>query len=179
MSGLSRIPQVVDPRTGEVIDLTLNPDRLAGITYELDHHRRQVVDALKLIEDELRRQMGERTLWPVGDYEITLEGANRSEWDAEELEGVLRDLIDRGEINAGAVTEVIRHETVVSAREAGRLVKQLTGPARVAVERCRTWQRQRGRLKVRDASESSEETTRGDEDSSPTPNLPQHGRRPL
>jgi hypothetical protein len=148
LTELARIPQVVDPRTGEIIDLTLAPNRLAGFTHDLEQHKRLVVDTLKIVEDELRRQMGDRTLWPVGDWEITLEAANESVWDAEELEGVLRDLVDRGEVNAGSLTGIIRHETVVSRTEAGRLVKQLTGPARMAVERCRTWQRKRGRLRV-------------------------------
>ena len=105
--------------------------------------------ALRAIDNELRHRMGDRTIWPVGTYEVGIEGANESVWDGDELEAVLRDLVETGEVRAGDVTEVIRHETTVSRRDAGRLAKQLTGRARDAVEACRTWRHKPGRIVVK------------------------------
>ena len=62
---------------------------------------------------------------------------------------MLRHLVETGQVQAGQVTEVIRHKTTVSRSEAGRLAKQLTGRARDAVEACRTWQRKPGRIVVK------------------------------
>ena len=39
-------------------------------------------------------------------------------------------------MQAGELTEVIRHPTIVSLSQAQRLVERLSGDARIAVERC-------------------------------------------
>ena len=142
-------PLTVHPSTGEVLDLAASSDTIAGWHYQLTLIRRAADTALRDVDAELRQRMGERTLWPIGEYEVTVEGANKSEWDWDELETVLRDLVETGAVQAGNVTEVIKHETTGSAREAGRLSKQLTGAAHDAVEACRTWVRHRGRLVVK------------------------------
>ena len=141
---------VAHPATGEVLDVHgATGDQLAEWHQQMRMLKAAADETLKDIDAELRQRMGERTLWPAGEWEISVEGANKSVWDGDELEPVLRELVETGVVQAGDVTEVIRHETTVSAREAGRLVKQLTGRARDAVEACRTWERQRGRLVVK------------------------------
>ncbi len=139
---------VVHPATGEVLDLADGADQLAAWHDQLHTIKRAADEALRAVDAELRQRMGERTLWPVGEWEVGLSGVNESEWDGEALEVVLRDLVESGVVQAGAVTEVIRHQTTVSRSEAGRLAKQLTGRARDAVEACRTWHRKPGRIVV-------------------------------
>ena len=82
-----------------------------------------------------------------------------SVWDADELEAALRDLVEAGEVQAGDVTEIIRHVTTVNGTEADRLVKRLTGLAKDAVERCRSW-RAPGRSPSNKPSPSPTERTR-------------------
>ena len=140
--------RVVHPATGEVLDLALTSDQLAQWHYELTELKRAIGEALPRIDAELRTRMGGCELWPVGAFEVSLQNVNESLWDAEQLETVLRELVETGAVQAGNVTEVIRHETTVSRSEAGRLAKQLTGRARDAVEACRTWRRKSGRIVV-------------------------------
>jgi hypothetical protein len=141
---------VVHPATGEVLDIPdSGGDQLAQWHHQLVTLKRAADQALREVDGELRRRMGERTLWVAGAYEVAVEGANESVWDGDELETVLRELVEAGTVQAGAVTEVIRHETTVSRSEAGRLAKQLTGRARDAVEACRTWKRRPGRIVVK------------------------------
>jgi hypothetical protein len=150
MTGEIVAAAVVHPATGEVLDvLGGGGDQLAEWHDQLAAIKRAADAALHLVDGELRKRMGERTLWPTGTWEVGIEGANESVWDADELEVVLRHLVETGAVQAGAVTEVIRHQTVVSRSEAGRLAKQLTGRARDAVEACRTWQRKPGRIVVK------------------------------
>ena len=143
-------PLVVHPATAEVLD-TANAggDQLAQWHDQLAAIKRAADVALKDVDNELRRRIGDRKLWAAGEWEISLTGSNKSEWDADELEAVLRDLVAHGVVHAGDVTDVIRHETIVSAREADRLSKQLTGAAHTTVENCRTWVRQPGRIVVK------------------------------
>ena len=151
MSGQELLPPlVVHPATAEVLDTTnAGGDQLAQWHDQLAAIKRAADVALKDVDAELRQRMGDRKLWAAGEYEVSVTGANKSEWDGEELEAVLRDLVAHSVVQAGDVTDVIRHETSVSAREADRLSKQLTGAAHTAVEACRTWVRQPGRIVVK------------------------------
>jgi hypothetical protein len=149
MTGEVVAPTVVHPATGEVLDLVAGADQLAEWHDQLTTIRAAATEALRAVDAELRQRMGDRQLWPTGEWEIGLTGVNESEWDGDALEAVLRELVEEGIVQAGSVTEVIRHETTVSRSEAGRLAKQLTGKAREAVEACRTWRRKPGRIVVR------------------------------
>jgi hypothetical protein len=103
------------------------------------------------IEAELRRRLKQhdRTIVVLDGWEIALEAGNESVWDSDELEGVLRDLVDNGVVTAGELTGIIRREPVVSRTDANRLAARLSGAARTAVEACRTWrQKSPGRVRV-------------------------------
>jgi hypothetical protein len=144
---------VVHPATGELLPAldTQPPERLAEMLFAVRELQARLKDFGVLVEDELRGRMETRgrRLWVVGDYGLGLESRNESVWDGEELEGVLRDLVDQGVVTAGELTGLIRHETVVSRTEANRLTGRLSGAAKAAVEACRTWKRvSRGRVKV-------------------------------
>ena len=143
---------VAHPVTGELLDNldSQPPAVLAEALFELRARKARMRTSERALEAELRRrvELRERAVHIVGDYEISAKPESRREWDADELEGVLRELLDRGVVHAGELTEVIRHETFVSASEALRLLNRLSGDARTAVERCYRWQKKPGRLIV-------------------------------
>jgi hypothetical protein len=140
---------VVDPATGELLEAlhTQPPERLADVAFELRARQGELRKMQQAVEAELRRRMviRDRRLVVFGDYEVKL--TRESVWDAEELEGVLGELVDRGAVHASELTRVIRRETTVSRTEANRLLTRLSGSARDAIERCMSW-RTSGRLQI-------------------------------
>jgi hypothetical protein len=142
---------VAHPITGELLDAieAQPPAVLADALLALRERQSQLRKMERVVEDELRRRLAgrERTIVVWGDYEVESRSASRREWDADELEGTLRELLDRGAVDARDLTEVIRHETIVSGVEANRLMTRLSGDAKRAVERCFRWV-QKGQPKV-------------------------------
>ncbi len=134
---------VVHPTTGEQLDALDQqpPGVLADALFELRERAGAHRKMERALEDELRRRMGtrERTVFVFGDYEVAARPRSRREWDADELEATLRELLDQGTVHAGELTEVIRHETIVSGKEALGLLGRLSGDAHDAVERCFRW----------------------------------------
>jgi hypothetical protein len=140
------------PATGEIISIAGAPPAvLADAWTALRERERQLKEWRGLVEDQLRILLAvrqRRGAWPVGDFEISVKGGRYSEWDGEQLEIVLRELVDDGVVLAGEVTDVIRHETTVSASAADRLSRRLAGEAHRAVEACREWKDRRGSIEV-------------------------------
>lgn len=136
---------VVHPATGELLlDLDQQPPEVLAEAFALMKVREAELAAWrKLIAAELERRlsMRQRSVWLVGDYEVRHEAGNESVWDADELERVVRELIDEGVISASEVTDLIRHETIVSRTAAKRLQARLTGHAERAVRACCTWRK--------------------------------------
>lgn len=134
---------VVHPSTGEVLDAldAQPPSALADALLALRERHSELRKMERALEDELRRRMATRgrALLVFGDFEVAVRAGRKSEWDADDLEATLRELLDQGTVQAGELTEVIRHPTVVSLSQAQRLVDRLSGDARAAVERCRRW----------------------------------------
>jgi hypothetical protein len=126
------------PETGQSVELVTLADALALIKQrktELEHARR-------LLDDELRRRVTEHggapgRVWITGEYELKL--VHGREWDADELEGVLRALVDDGVLTPREVLGVIRHEPKVNGTNAARLLDRLDGDAHAAVRACHTW----------------------------------------
>lgn len=148
----SSVPAVVHPRTGELLDLGAQPtDALAEAFLAIRDYEREVKGWRTAVEGELRNRHtshGGKVLI-AGDYEVHLQGGNESVWDADELETVLRALVDEGAVDPRELVGVIRHETTVSRTEANRVLDRLGGRARAAMETCRTWRRKgSGRLEV-------------------------------
>lgn len=136
---------VVHPSTGEIIgDLQAAPPEILADTYlHLQDKERQLKEWRQLLATELqaRLEIRQRTLMVVGDYEIRYEVGNESMWDAEELELVLRELVDQGVITAAEGVGVINRKVDVNRTEAKRLQARLTGHAQAAVKACCTWRR--------------------------------------
>lgn len=138
---------VVHPMTGEcypVPGLDAVPGEWladAWVALREQHSRLRKMQAA--IDAELRRRLDVRgrSRMLLGEFDVAVEQRRESEWDADELERVVRTLIDEGVVDAREVTELIRHETTVSRREAQRLVDRLVGDAKRRVEACRSWRR--------------------------------------
>ncbi len=130
---------VVHPLTGEALDVgDLDGNRLAELHDQLVAIGRLQRQAVTATGHELRQRFGDRRKpFVTGAWEVSI--GSTSVWDADELEAVLRDLVETGQLHAGDVTEVIRHVTSVNGNEANSLVKRLTGLAKDAVERCRSY----------------------------------------
>lgn len=133
---------VVHLGTGEVIvDLTAQePETLAEALLLLRERAAELRRMGQLVEAELKERMADRrpgAAWPVGEFE--LKRVNEAEWDAAELEGVLRDLLERGELTVRDIEGVFRQKVEVSRSTMNRLLDRLSGPAHEAVKRCRTW----------------------------------------
>ena len=152
---------VVHPQTGEVLDLEHDGlERLGDVHILLKAAEQALRDMRTTLEGELRHRFAvvmdergvvnpsSRHFVAVGNLELRIAGGNESEWDADELERVLRELIDEGALTAGDVTDVIRHETTVSRSNANRLLDRLGGSAYARVAACRTWRRKSGYVRV-------------------------------
>ena len=135
---------VVHPHTGEVLDdlSTVPPERLADALVALRDRQAEVRRMESAIARELESRLAtrQRKLWLVGEYELRLEQGNESVWDADELEVVLRRLVDEGVVSASECVGLISRDPVVSRSEAKRLLTRLDGPAAKAVKDCMTWQ---------------------------------------
>jgi len=146
---------VVHPSTGEYLGDAhaleqAPPELLADAFAAIERRMSELREMRKLLDHELARRLDikDRKRWTWGDYEVSLEGGRRREWDGDQLEQVVRDLVDAGVIGAGEVTDLIRHETNVSGTAGNKLRARLSGASLRAVDDCWTWQDGRRRLEV-------------------------------
>jgi hypothetical protein len=118
-------------------------ERLAEVMLELDEYTKRMRATRKLIDAELARRLDVRgrDKLAIGDYELHRKTRNESVWDADELELVLRRLVDEGTVDASELVGVIAHETTVGKRRAQEVVDRLAERERRLVEQCRTWKR--------------------------------------
>jgi hypothetical protein len=121
----------------------LPAERLAEVMLELDEASKRMRATRKLLDAELARRLDVRgrDKLHIGEYELHRKSRNESVWDGDELESVLRRLVDEGVVDARELVGVIAHETTVSKREASRLAERLAARERRLVEQCRTWKR--------------------------------------
>jgi hypothetical protein len=129
----------VDPRDGRVLgDMTVEPSTvLADLVLELKRRESELRSWRDVVEAELRGRLAaeHRRLAVVGDYELRVD-SGRGEWDGDELEGVLRALIDDGTLAVRDVTGIVTRQTKVDGHAARRLLNSLTGPPKAAVGDC-------------------------------------------
>jgi hypothetical protein len=138
--------------TGEVLErLDEQPPETLAEAFHLAQEReaeaKRWADALAA---ELRRRlkMRQARLVVFGDWEVESTVTRESVWDADELEGTLRRLVDEGVVRAGDVADVIVREPVVARAKAKALASRLDGDARAAVQAACTWREKPGKLTV-------------------------------
>jgi hypothetical protein len=139
----TQMPVVVDPISGEVhADARdLESDRLAQLAYRLRQAEAERRLWRSAIEDELRSRLERegRKEAIVGDYALAITSGKRREWDADELEGVVSDLVDSGVLAAGEIAELITREAKVNGTLARQLLERMTGAPHEVLASCFTW----------------------------------------
>lgn len=146
----------VHPSTGEILGLDRDLDELAADYAELQDVKRNADAGLRKLDAELRTRLGNRRIAVGEGWEVR---ARRSRvWDGEELEGVLRDLYDRGRLHAADTAGITRREIKVSGTAALALADRLGDGDGAEIRRCATWRD--GRVEVAPAAQlTSEEQT--------------------
>lgn len=142
--------EVLDPRTGEVVDFyeAAHP-YLVDVLLVLRDYEQKIKGWRQVVEDELVRRHGDRrSAQVVGSHEVDVDRGYSRVWDADELEGVLNDLWERGVELPGHAVEILSRETKVDGRKAQALLNRVDGDTLVELRRCFKWE-QRGRAKVR------------------------------
>lgn len=136
---------VVHPATGEVLDeLASQPPEVLADAYLAVKDELARLEAIRrALRAELQQRLTIRGVarMTVGDYEVGQSHGRRSVWDGDELEHVVRDLLDAGAITHRDIDGLIKHETKVDGRRANSLSSRLVGPHKAAVENCRTWEK--------------------------------------
>ena len=143
----SQTALVIHPVTGEVLGTgrtleAVGDEDVAEVWIALKAREKELRDMRRIVETELARRCDIRGRPRVlmGNFEVTSKPRRESVWDAEEVERVVRELLDRGVLEARVVTDLIKHETTVSRSNAQSVVDRLSGEDRRALEACRTWQ---------------------------------------
>jgi hypothetical protein len=142
---------LVDPRSGEVIDLTsAPPEQLIDVVLECRRREGLMQTWRRGCENELRRRLGDRKLAVFGDHEVRVDSGRGKEWDGVMLRDVILDLIDRSVLAAGEIPEgLVTTQVKVDGNAANRLLDRLQGGDREVVAECFRWvQKGRPRLTV-------------------------------
>lgn len=142
---------IVHPGTGEVIVLADELDiALAGLHQELVQIVAGARAAMGYIEEELANRMtaAGRRQQDVGEYTLRLRTGRSRQWDPDDTEAALHELVESGVIKAKEAIDVVRREPKVNGREALALLDRLDGEARTALERCYQWQEGRRGVQI-------------------------------
>jgi hypothetical protein len=136
--------RIVHPGTGELLEQlhAQPPETLADALAAVRARQAELKNMTAALETELRRRMAlrGRKLTVFGDWEVEIKPpSNESVWDADELEATLQTLVDDGVARAGELTGIINRDPTVSRTAANELLRRLSGSARTAVDRCRTF----------------------------------------
>lgn len=141
---------VVDTYSGEVIDLAaVEHEFLVALTVELRRREAQIKQYREAAEAELVERHGDRKVPQVlGDFEVNVERKWSRDWDADELQGVLDDLVERDLLDSRQASGLVRVIAKVNGTEAQRLLNRLEGEALVAVQDCFVWKEARPKVTV-------------------------------
>jgi hypothetical protein len=136
------VTEVINPATGELMDrLDQAPtETLAEVYGAVRAQQVRLEDMRRALKGELQNRLEVRGVarMTVGAYEVGESHGWRSKWDGQQLEAVVRDLLDAGVITTRDVADLIRHEAVVNGHAANSLSRRLVGAHKAAVEDCRT-----------------------------------------
>jgi hypothetical protein len=128
---------VAHPLTGEVlVDLDQQPPELLAHALVVVRDRTAALAAgQRALERELRRRLKilDRKTAVFGEWEVEATTTRESEWDVDELERAMAQLIDDGVIRAAEVTDVVTRTPTVSRSKAKALRDRLDGAAREQV----------------------------------------------
>jgi hypothetical protein len=140
-------------RDGELLEALDQqpPETLADALAAIRERQHQLDEIERAFADELRRRLKilDRKLATFGDWEVERTVRRSSEWDADDLERTMGELVAEGVVKAGEIADVITREPVVSRSKAAALAKRLDGTASTRVKAACTWKEKPGPLTVK------------------------------
>jgi hypothetical protein len=152
MTGRADI-EAANPRTGEVLEHLDQqpPEKLAEAYAEIVARQAELARWGDALNGELRRRLKlvKRSLHVWGDWEVEAKQVRESEWDVEELRGVIDDLVSEGVIQKRETTDLfVTPQPYVARARARELAARLSGDAKAAVQACCTWKDKSTKLTV-------------------------------
>jgi len=155
---------LVDPRSGEVINLTAaTTTQIVDVVLECIARQGELTTWRKAGEAELKRRLEAegRRVAVVGNHELRIDTGWRRDWDAEQLRYALDELARRGVIAAGEIPDgLIRLE--VNGTKALQVLNRLSGEAREFVEDCYRTVSKPPRLTITDVPNLADALPRGE-----------------
>jgi hypothetical protein len=137
----TEVAAIVRPDTGELLDeLAAAPPEVLAEFYSAIRDEEARLKAMReSLRSELQARLAVRgvAVMTAGDYEIGVKHGRRSRWDGQELERVVRDLLDAGAVTARDVEGLLSHDVSVNGNVANSLSRRLVGAHKAAVENCR------------------------------------------
>jgi hypothetical protein len=115
-------PVLVNPQTGEALDLTAPTEDLASWFAAVRELELQIRERKQRVTSELLRRMDRGAAWTVrvGQFKLTAPSpAPVEEWDGVELRAALLELVDDGTLDIAAVDAAVETVITYKPRKAG------------------------------------------------------------
>jgi hypothetical protein len=130
--------EVLNPTTGEVIDLASAPtDELAVVLDRIKSHNDAVSDFRRDVVDEMLRRMDKRGVWTVHLAGVKVTGQSPAAVEYEDLEAMwrkLRALVHAGELDELAVDDAVTTKTEWTTKAKGINALKKLPAARAIIE---------------------------------------------
>ena len=134
-----RVENLLDPITGEVVDLNSPPERLAEWFDQATEWERRMREAKGIAREELLKRLGRSgsTSLVEGDWHLK-QTSSSVEYDADKLDKALKELTKRGKIDEEAYESAIGAQVVLKPNAAvlNRLKKNAGPEVKEAIEAC-------------------------------------------
>lgn len=135
-----RVESVLNPTTGEILDLDSPSDELGRWLLEAREWERRLREAKNAVVEELHRRMDAEASWTIHtpDFDLRGESPDRVEYDPERLRSTLAGLAKAGAISEGAAEAALKEEVTYKPRCQGiNALLKLGGEVAEQVELCR------------------------------------------
>lgn len=130
--------EVLDPTTGEVIDLASAPtDELAVVLDKIKAHTDAVTDFRRDVADEMLRRMDKRGVWTVHLGGVKVTGASPAAVEYENIGAMwrkLRALVHAGELEEDAIDDAVTTKTEWTVKARGINALKKLPAARAIIE---------------------------------------------
>lgn len=124
------------PTTGEAVELSAPTEELAAFFDRIAEAKRELRQAEDLLKQELcgRLDRDNRRTDLFGEFEVSVDAPNPTEWDTAQLARVLTVLVGEGKLTADAARKVLEPVRVLKPRKR-ELDKLLGSPALTPYDR--------------------------------------------
>lgn len=160
MSTDLEVVTVVHPSTGEVVDLAAAATTdVADLLFSLRTRKAEIVEWEKAAKAEVVKRLAAsgRKQATVGSWFMEAKAGRSREWDPDDLEATLHDLVTDGVVSAAECVGIVTLETKVNGTKARDLLDRLDGDPRKAVEACAAWKQGTPTVTVAEVTETEAE----------------------